>query len=244
MSQGTKDVILGVSPALFGLLGTFVGAWIAGRSAVGERRAKEDNEARKTLADLAEPAIVLGRWYVFGKGVEPSVETVRALRTGVPTARAALLTAGFPGFPFKASSDALAYFESLADVVNDHLNRPADEECKVAVLQAQEALEKLSALLDKSRRYRRSNWARRSMYFMTRGSDLQKGDTRGPHSSASSPTCGWASPSARTSSFTGRSPPARASRICRRRGSATALNASAVVAARATQQSYPYMGIC
>src|SRR5712691_4108341 len=46
-------------------------------------------------------------------------------------------------------------------------------------------------------------------------------------------TCGWASPSRRTRSFTGRSPPARASRICRRRGSATALNASAVVAARA-----------
>ena len=36
-----------------------------------------------------------------------------------------------------------------------------------------------------------------------------------------------------TRSLTGRSPPARRSRICRRRGSATALNASAVVAARA-----------
>src|SRR5687768_10353253 len=46
-------------------------------------------------------------------------------------------------------------------------------------------------------------------------------------------TCGCDSPSVRTRSFTGRSPPTRASRICRRRGSATALNASVVVAARA-----------
>src|SRR5829696_10296873 len=49
-------------------------------------------------------------------------------------------------------------------------------------------------------------------------------------------TCGWARPRSETRSFTGRSPPARTSRICRRRGSATALNASVVVAARATAQ--------
>src|SRR4051794_27372793 len=47
-------------------------------------------------------------------------------------------------------------------------------------------------------------------------------------------TCGWPTPSAATRSFTGRSPPIRTSRISRRRGSATALNTSAVVAARAT----------
>src|SRR3954470_17063849 len=49
-------------------------------------------------------------------------------------------------------------------------------------------------------------------------------------------TCGWASPSRTTRSLTGRSPPARTSRISRRRGSATALNASAVVAARAKSE--------
>src|SRR5215217_3942075 len=47
-------------------------------------------------------------------------------------------------------------------------------------------------------------------------------------------TCGWPSPSARTRSLTGRSPSTSASRIWRRLGSATALNASVVVAARAT----------
>src|SRR3954451_21263342 len=47
-------------------------------------------------------------------------------------------------------------------------------------------------------------------------------------------TCGWPTPSDATRSFTGRSPPIRTSRISRRRGSATALNTSAVVAARAT----------
>src|SRR5580765_270927 len=57
-------------------------------------------------------------------------------------------------------------------------------------------------------------------------------------------TCGWASPSSRTRSFTGRSPPARTSRISRRRGSATALKASAVVAARAMVRSYTDIGIC
>src|SRR5688572_14473659 len=51
-------------------------------------------------------------------------------------------------------------------------------------------------------------------------------------------TCGWARPSSRTRSFTGRSPPVRRSRICRRRGSATALNASAVVAALAIVEHY------
>src|SRR5262249_44786614 len=51
-------------------------------------------------------------------------------------------------------------------------------------------------------------------------------------------TCGCARPSRSTRSFTGRSPPARASRICRRRGSATALNASVVVAARAMRQDH------
>src|SRR5918999_569084 len=51
-------------------------------------------------------------------------------------------------------------------------------------------------------------------------------------------------PSSCTRTLTGRSPPARTSRICRRRGSATALNASAVVAARAMRESYSHIGIC
>src|SRR5688572_13398373 len=50
-------------------------------------------------------------------------------------------------------------------------------------------------------------------------------------------------PSARTRSLTGCSPPASTSRIWRRRGSATALNASAVVAARAMPRSYIHIGI-
>src|ERR687895_2233487 len=57
-------------------------------------------------------------------------------------------------------------------------------------------------------------------------------------------TCGCAIRSTRTRSFTGRSPPASTSRICRRRGSATALNASSVVAARAMAESYTHIGIC
>src|SRR6478736_5514605 len=48
-------------------------------------------------------------------------------------------------------------------------------------------------------------------------------------------TCGWPSPSCATRSPTGRSPSTNTSRISRRRGSATALNTSAVVAARATR---------
>src|SRR3954465_12148017 len=45
--------------------------------------------------------------------------------------------------------------------------------------------------------------------------------------------CGWPRPSRTTRSPTGRSPSINASRMSRRRGSATALNTSAVVAARA-----------
>src|SRR3990172_4531561 len=51
-------------------------------------------------------------------------------------------------------------------------------------------------------------------------------------------TAGCASPSSSTRSFTGRSRSASTSRICRLRGSATALNASAVVAARAMAGRY------
>src|SRR5215467_5962691 len=57
-------------------------------------------------------------------------------------------------------------------------------------------------------------------------------------------TCGCARSSSSTRSFTGRSPLASTSRISRRRGSATALNASAVVATLAMGQLYAYMGIC
>src|SRR4026208_349005 len=57
-------------------------------------------------------------------------------------------------------------------------------------------------------------------------------------------TWGCASPSSRTRAVAGRPPPARTSRICRRRGSATALNASAVVADRAIGTSYSHIGIC
>src|SRR5687768_18178491 len=57
-------------------------------------------------------------------------------------------------------------------------------------------------------------------------------------------TCGCATPRSATRSFTGRSPRARRSRISRRLGSATALNASVVVAALAMGRRYSYMGIC
>src|SRR5438309_12092802 len=50
--------------------------------------------------------------------------------------------------------------------------------------------------------------------------------------------------SARASSLTGRSRPFRRARIRRRCGSATALNASDVVAARAIGQIYVHIGIC
>src|ERR671911_2691437 len=56
-------------------------------------------------------------------------------------------------------------------------------------------------------------------------------------------TCGWASPSSATRSLTERSPRASTSRIARRRGSATALNASAVVAARAIAELYADISI-
>src|SRR5829696_8641787 len=56
-------------------------------------------------------------------------------------------------------------------------------------------------------------------------------------------TWGWARPSSPTRSLTAFSPPARASRSSRRRGSATALKASAVVATLAMRASYSYMGM-
>src|SRR4051794_38079059 len=56
-------------------------------------------------------------------------------------------------------------------------------------------------------------------------------------------TCGCATPSSSTRSPTERSSCASSSRICRRRGSAIALNASEVVAALAMAPSYSHMGM-
>src|SRR4051812_41984403 len=58
-------------------------------------------------------------------------------------------------------------------------------------------------------------------------------------------TCGWLRPSCSTRSLTARSPAPIASTMSRRRGSAMALNASVVVAARAmSSTSYTDMGMC
>ena len=57
-------------------------------------------------------------------------------------------------------------------------------------------------------------------------------------------TCGWVRPSRSTSSPTVTSPVPMASRRSRRLASATALNASAVVAVRAMAPSYSDIGIC
>jgi CHASE1-domain containing sensor protein len=66
MSSDTTDVVLAVSPAVFGLLGTVVGAGVTYRAAVAERRAEEDNQARQGLAAMTD-AIHAASRFIRGK---------------------------------------------------------------------------------------------------------------------------------------------------------------------------------
>jgi hypothetical protein len=107
MSQTTKDVILGITPALFGLIGTLVGAGIAYRTTVAERRTKEDDLARNHLLNVSDALQRAWRFIRYGAelpvgpnppviGNPPAIDLARDLQTEAKDARAALVSAGIP----------------------------------------------------------------------------------------------------------------------------------------------------
>ncbi len=107
MSQTTKDVILGITPALFGLIGTLVGAGVTYRASVAERRAKEDDLARNNLLNVSDAIQRVWRLIHFGAELPagpnppavanpPAITLAQDLQAQTKDARAALVNAGIP----------------------------------------------------------------------------------------------------------------------------------------------------
>jgi hypothetical protein len=71
-----KDTVLVIAPAVFGLVGTVLGGWLAQRSAASERQVREDNDARKALADLLNLFLPASGCYTVGQSGEARFVTL------------------------------------------------------------------------------------------------------------------------------------------------------------------------
>jgi len=104
-----SEVILALAPAVFGLLGTLLGAGLTYRAKTEERQAAEDDNARNQLVNVSA-AIHRASWLSkFGASEPGDVDPGPGglgdqLRTTVKEARASLLSAGVP---YRVASDAL-----------------------------------------------------------------------------------------------------------------------------------------
>jgi hypothetical protein len=153
MSSTIKDVILGLAPALFGLIGTVVGAGLTYQASGSQRRAKEDDEARNHLAKVSNAIHRL--WWLIRVGasrpedVSLGPEGIPAdLQTSVIEARTSLLTAGIP---YRIAAVALEPAERLAFRHGQRkvLTKDPDDAQALVVF--------LLGLLDHRRGYRRSS---------------------------------------------------------------------------------------
>ena len=95
------DVILGLAPALFGLIGTLVGAGVTYQASGSERRAKEDDAARNHLLNVSNAIQRL--WWMTKTGASSPDDLSPGpggiaddLRTSARDARASLLNAAIP----------------------------------------------------------------------------------------------------------------------------------------------------
>ena len=149
----TTDVILGVAPAVFGLLGTLLGAGLTVQASRAERHAKADDEARSQLLDVSH-AIHRVSWFSkFGASTPDDLSDgpggIRpAVRSSVKGARAALLNAGIP---YRIASVALDPTERLDLRLSSrtmHAEDPDDAQTLVAFL---------LGVLEHRRAYRHSN---------------------------------------------------------------------------------------
>ena len=151
----TSEVILALAPAIFGLLGTLLGATIAYRAKVEERQAGEDDNARNQLANVSA-AIHRASWFSkFGASqpgdVNPGPGGLQdELRTTVKEARAALLSAGVP---YRVASAALEPAERLTLRLGNRSMLAQDPD------DAQALVEFLFGLLDRRRAQRHAGQA-------------------------------------------------------------------------------------
>jgi len=185
MSQTTKDVILGITSALFGLIGTLVGAGIAYRTTVAERRTKEDDLARNHLLNVSDALQRAWRFIRYGAelpvgpnppviGNPPAIDLARDLQTEAKDARAALVSAGIP---YRIALLALEPTERLAV----RLEQRAEE--KIDPDDAQALVACLLDLFEHRRAYRRSRqvWIRlNAMKELKRGLRPLEGEDQTP----------------------------------------------------------------
>lgn len=151
ISSNSKDIILAVSPALFGVVGTVLGARAANGAATAERRKTEDDEARARLAAVTESLMIRRSRGTHGAWLRDPALVTGEIRTAVSNARAPLLTAGID---YRTTYLALLAIEVAAA----HL----EEEPYINT--ANGVVFFLVSLLDHRRWYRRSRWAHRGLH--------------------------------------------------------------------------------
>lgn len=164
----TPEVILALAPAVFGLLGTLLGAGIAYRAKIEVRHAAEDDKARNQLVNVSA-AIHRASWLSkFGASQPDDMNPGPGglgddLRTSVKEARAVLLSAGVP---YRVASAALEPTERLALRLGNRSMLAEDPD------DAQALVAFLFDLLDRRRAYRHADqsWAKlNEMEELTRG---------------------------------------------------------------------------
>jgi len=152
----TGQVILGLAPALFGLIGTLVGAGLTFQSQRAERRFRQDDEARASLLKVSSAIDRLSwRNKVGARSPEDAIISGPGgiqdeLLTSTKNARAALIGAGIP---YRIASAALDPTDRLVVRMGQIQVLPKDPD------DAQAVVEFLLGLLDGSRSYRRSDLA-------------------------------------------------------------------------------------
>jgi hypothetical protein len=157
-----KDLVLAISPALFGLLGVVLGGLITTHSSSVERRTKEDNEARKELtALLAMVNHAAGRYAPGSEGatiyVSPAPEAASTLNENLNRVQAAVLAAGVP---WPTTNSALQDTQQFIDFAEQQQGadavHPNGLRTDVLAGKAYGGLYQLLRVLDRSRTYRRS----------------------------------------------------------------------------------------
>jgi hypothetical protein len=169
ISSTTKDIILAISPAFFGVVGTVLGARAANSGATAERRAKEDNAARACLTALTEVIASVERLsrdpsrYARDPSFEP-LQLVARLPESASNARAPLLTAGLA---YRTVYAGLMVFDFVAEELVEDPWRPAahlDDANRVVFFFVE--------LLDRGRRRRRSKRTLRRLKSQIRNTEF------------------------------------------------------------------------
>ncbi len=166
-----KDVLLVTIPALFTLIGGFLGSVLTFRLSALDRQKVEDLSARKAVGALTplvqqKAAQLVSRDVNYFEGDVWATSPRRPLplspdnRKLLNEAQMALMVAGLP---WATAASALSYVKAALEVDPAEYRKT---EAWRSALRAQEALELLLLTLDRRRRSRRSRRLEARAYFM------------------------------------------------------------------------------